>query len=411
MFRPTLAQFAIVVAILAVAVVFVIRRPPKEGNTAPKAPSAGKASHPVHEEDLNTVKLTAEAAQSLGLRTAKVQRSAMTRKRIYGGEITVPVGQSVLVAAPMQGVLKAGSTGMLVAGSPVTHGQILFQLWPLLTPEAHTTLAASRVDAEGLVATTRTQLDAARIALDRAQRLLRDGAGSQRLLDEAQAAHDVAHKAWEAAQSRLELLTKALTETTSGTAEAISIRAPRDGILRAVSAQADQNVPAGAPLMEIVDLRSVWVRVAVSVGDFDRIDLPTAADVGSLTARPGEATVAAKPAIAPPSADPLAATVNLFYELDNRQAKFLPGQRVAAELTLRGKENALSVPWSAVVTDIYGGSWVYEPIGERTFVRKRVVVDHVTDGQALLAAGPAEGSEVVSAGAIELFGVETGFSK
>ena len=134
-------------------------------------------------------------------------------------------------------------------------------------------------------------------------------------------------------------------------------------------------------------------------------------EVGNLTARPGEAHVAAQPAVAPPSADPLAATVNLFYSLDNRQTRFLPGQRVGVQLALRGAESALSVPWSAVVHDIYGGTWVYETRGPRTYARQRVVVDHVADGTALLASGPAEGTSIVAEGAVELFGIETGFSK
>src|SRR5690349_1660240 len=167
-----------------------------------KAGPAGKAAHPIHEEDLNTVTLTADAEQSLGLKTAEVQRKSSIRARTYGGEITVPVGQSVLVAAPVQGMLEAVAAGPPLAGAVVKQGQALFELWPLMTPEARTTLAASRVDAEGLVETTRAQLDAAKIALERAQRLLQNGAGSQRLVDEAQAAHDVANKAWEAAKSR-----------------------------------------------------------------------------------------------------------------------------------------------------------------------------------------------------------------
>jgi RND family efflux transporter MFP subunit len=267
------------------------------------------------------------------------------------------------------------------------------------------------VDAEGLVETTRTQFDAAKITLERAQRLLRDGAGSQRLVDEAQAAHDVATKAWEAAVSRRELLTKALTETTSGTAAPIQIHSPRLGLLRNVAAQPDQEVPAGASLFEVADLGKVWVRVAVSVGDLERIDAAADARVSNLTARPGEPQVAAKPAAAPPSADPASATVNLFYELDNDRGRFLPGQRVAAALALRGAEEALSVPWSAVVHDIYGGTWVYESAEPHRYVRRRVVVDHVADGQALLVSGPEEGTAVVTQGAVELFGVETGFSK
>jgi membrane fusion protein, heavy metal efflux system len=40
-----------------------------------------------------------------------------------------------------------------------------------------------------------------------------------------------------------------------------------------------------------------------------------------------------------------------------------------------------------------------------------VVVRFVRDGLAVLASGPKAGTKVVTAGAAELFGAETGFSK
>ncbi len=69
------------------------------------------------------------------------------------------------------------------------------------------------------------------------------------------------------------------------------------------------------------------------------------------------------------------------------------------------------MPWSAVIHDIHGGTWVYERTGERTFVRRRVVVRFVTGPTAVLEGGPEVGTRVVTAGAAELFGTETGFSK
>ena len=114
---------------------------------------------------------------------------------------------------------------------------------------------------------------------------------------------------------------------------------------------------------------------------------------------------------APPSANSAAGTVDLFYDLDNRVTRYSPGQRVGVTVLLRAEPESLTVPWSAVIHDIYGGTWVYEQAGERTFVRRRIVVRYVVDNTAVLAAGPAPGSQVVTAGAAELFGTETGFTK
>ena len=71
-----------------------------------------------------------------------------------------------------------------------------------------------------------------------------------------------------------------------------------------------------------------------------------------------------------------------------------------------GREEALVAPFSAVLHDIHGGQWVYVAGGPRQYVRRRVQVSRVVDGQAVLASGPAAGTKVVTDGAAELFGTE-----
>ena len=80
-------------------------------------------------------------------------------------------------------------------------------------------------------------------------------------------------------------------------------------------------------------------------------------------------------------------------------------------LPLKGDKESLTVPWSAVIHDIHGGTWVYEVVGERVYNRKRVVVRYVSGETAVLASRHPVGTKVVTAGAAELFGTETGFSK
>jgi hypothetical protein len=69
------------------------------------------------------------------------------------------------------------------------------------------------------------------------------------------------------------------------------------------------------------------------------------------------------------------------------------------------------VPWSAVVHDIQGATWVYENAAIQTFVRRPVEVRRVAGDLALLARGPQIGSKIVSVGAAELFGIEFGAGK
>lgn len=108
---------------------------------------------------------------------------------------------------------------------------------------------------------------------------------------------------------------------------------------------------------------------------------------------------------------PLAAAVDLYYDVANPDGAFRPGQRLTAHLRLKSSREQDTLPWSAVIHDIYGGQWVFEQVEPEKFVRRRVDVEWVQDGMAVLARGPAAGTVVVTAGAAELAGTEFGFSK
>jgi multidrug efflux pump subunit AcrA (membrane-fusion protein) len=190
----------------------------------------------------------------------------------------------------------------------------------------------------------------------------------------------------------------------------MDIAVPQDGMLLSVSAVSGQVVPSGAPLFDVVNLDHIWIRVAVYVGDLSTIDATADARMGNLTGQPGTYTHIAKKAAAPPSANPTTGTVDLYYGLANDHG-LRPGQRVGVSVPLASSAESLVVPWSSVVHDIYGGTWVYEATDEREFTRRRVVVRHVVNATAVLAAGPDAGKRIVTAGAAELFGTETGFSK
>jgi hypothetical protein len=156
------------------------------------------------------------------------------------------------------------------------------------------------------------------------------------------------------------------------------------------------------------------------VGDEAELEPGGTALIGSLTARPEkigppaknkEKLLEAKRVEAPPSANAISGSVDIWFKLDNKATNYRPGQRVGVTLPFHSEPMSLTVPWSAVIHDINGGTWVYEPLGDHTFIRRRVIVRYVRDGTAALAVGPKEGTKVVTVGAAELFGTETGFSK
>ena len=411
-----LQRFASLILTIAIAIAvgvgasWLISNPPTKAKDAPHAPAA-TVEKVVKETDLNTVTLTQEAETKLGLTVGKIERKPVQRVRIYGGEVTVPDGRAILVASPLTGLLTTPSSEVPKAGQPVKRGQTIFNLVPMMSPEGRVTISASTVEAEGQVNNAKAQLTLAEIALERARKVYTQGAGSQRQVDEAQAGFDVASKTLDAAQARKATLDKAMGTSEDGKPTPLTIDAPQDGILRTVTALPNQTIPQGAALFEVVDLTTLWVRVPLPVGDLSNIDKDATAHVGKLAGEPDGSAIAAKPILAPPSANMLSATVDLFYELPNDKGTFTPGQRLGVQIPLKGDDEGLTVPWSAIVFDVYGGTWIYQQTQPHVYVRQRVSVKYTLGDDAVLADGPPADATIVTLGVQELFGAETGFIK
>lgn len=386
-----------------------------------KPPSPATVAQPVSETRLNTVTLTEEAERRLGLRTAPVERRPTRRTRSYGGEVTLPTDAVLIVSAPVSGILKAPKGHTLPrVGASVKQGQPMFALVPQALTQAERValaqtklqLAQARIDAEGQVKQATVQVEAARIAFERSERLFREMAGTKKDLDDTLAQLHLAQKTLDAARLRKAAVVGTLDlDADAAAARPLEINAPRAGIVRATHVVAGEIVPAGAPLFEVMNAEAVWVKVPVYVGELPEIDERAPAQVRNLTDSPGTPAVEARPIPAPPTAQPHASAVDLYYALPNPKGDHRPGQRVSAQLTLRGEATSLTVPWAAIVHDIHGGAWVYEQTAAHTYTRRRVQVQYVVGDRAVLVAGPAVGARIVTAGAAEVFGAEFGYGK
>lgn len=396
---------------------------------ASKPPSAKEKpakveTHP-SEHDIYRVKLTEKAESRLQISTIPAKLEKVSRVRRLGGDVLIPDGMRIPVSAPLAGELTSVGAGeTLAAGRSVMAGAPLFKIKPILRPElevpgaaervqmanARASLVTAQIQAEGDFNQAKAQVDGAKIALDRARQLLSDRAGSQRAVDDAEAAYNVAVEGLEAAKQRKTLLDKLTLEAETGKAEAVVITAPSDGILQTISASVGQVVSTGAPLLEIVDLSRLWVRVPVYAGQLDEFDFDKTANLKPLSNRKDEGT-AVERIEAPPTADPLSSTVDVYFQVDNSGGEYFPGQRVSVDLPMTSEQKSLVVPRASVLRDIHGIAWVYVRTGEHQFERARVTIQFTTDEFAVLRSGPQPGTEVVVDGAAELFGTEFGAGK
>lgn len=379
-----------------------------------KAEPPAKVAMAIQEGALTTVSLTKEAEARLKLDSglAVVKRRATPRLRTLSGEVFLPPGQTIVVSAPLSGMIGA-SGPWPVAGQKVAAGDPLCTFTPLLDPAERLRLAEARVEAERQVESARVQVEACEITLARAEQLLRSKVGNQRAIDDAQAALNLAREALATAQARHALLGAERFVEDSGAVAAQAITAPIGGVISRVDAAPKELAPQGAPLFEIGKHDKVWIRTPVYVGRFRDIDLTAEAVIAEFGADPKDAGLRGSPASAPPAANPQASTVDLFYELSNEDGRLQPGQKLSVTVRLLGEQKSLTAPWSAVVYDIHGGAWVYERVAPRTYARRRVMVRQVDHqrGLAILESGPAEGARVATSGAAELFGTEFGLAK
>jgi RND family efflux transporter MFP subunit len=371
------------------------------GGCSSQTATPAKAETPAHveaprpEAELTTVKLSQEAAARLGIETTVVKVDSAAGTRSLGGEVMVPEGRLVTVTAPVAGTLNVVS-GMQ-PGAGVTRGTLLMTLAPLTASERDQT-----IDARRTVETAQAETEASRLRLQRLEQLLKDGAASVRSVEEARAQLQVNEAALHAAKARL----AAVSQGPVGPQGEISITAPLDGIIQSISAAPGQTVAASAPLLQVAQVSTLWVRVPVFAGDVNQIDASQPVSVTRLGG--SEAPKLARRVTAPLRADPSAASVDMYYELPGTGIALRPGERVMVEVPLTGTQTGLVVPEASVLYDIHGDAWVYEDLGSNAYARRRVQIARHAGDRAVIARGVTEGAKVVTAGAAELFGTEFG---
>lgn len=174
------------------------------------------------------------------------------------------------------------------------------------------------------------------------------------------------------------------------------------------------------PEAEGADLGKVWVRVLLNESDLNKVDqgqpvlvllLDDEDEAEGWTAEADEGPGVDDPEDEDEDEDDLGEEVDeeLYYLIDSAGHGLAAGQRVFVELTLLGSATQLKViPYAAVLYDLHGETWVYTKPEPLVFVRAPIVVDYIDGDLAVLSEGPPAGTEVVTAGAAELFGAEFG---
>ena len=376
------------------------------GKPASKAPEqkAATVANPVKESELATITISEDAERRLRIVVDTVALRQVAASRSLAGEVMAAPGMSQQLAAPVAGRVARVSAGELpLSGTRVRAGAAVLILVPiapdrdLLRSNEEVQVAAARL--------TRAQLEADRVAA-----LWRDRLVSGRDREVAEAELAIAKVARDAAAGRANIVTG-----EGGVPVGVSslvLRSSLDGVVRTLFVGEGQVVAAGTPLLDIVRLDAVWVRVPAYVGDLARLDTRARVVVHLLGGGAEGSGMPGTPVAAPPNADAASASADLVYAVSNPRGLLRPGERVQVAVPLTGQGAALlTVPWASVVFDHDGGTWVYERIAARTYVRRRVAIGEVSGRWAVVRSGVGAGALVVTDGAAELLGTEFGAGK
>ena len=261
-----------IAAIVTLLVTLTACGTPEQSKPASKEPPPAHVTGKQKESELATVSLTDLAAQRLGIATDTAKLQDLRAERRVAGDVTLPPGRAFMVTAPVSGTLERTGAESVV-GQAVRSGDSLFRLVPLLPLQRD--LGATY---EADLATARARLDATQLQLQRAQQLLKDGAGSQRNLEQAQQDHAQAKASHDAAMERLGRLKSHPLDADV----ALNLKSPVSGIIRQVFFSAGQQVSGGTNLVEVADLKTMWIRVPIYVGDLPQISVVTSVAIDNL---------------------------------------------------------------------------------------------------------------------------------
>ncbi len=84
---------------------------------------------------------------------------------------------------------------------------------------------------------------------------------------------------------------------------------------------------------------------------------------------------------------------------------------VEVAMQMVGGVERLVVPYSAVTYHFDGTTWTYTNPSTLTYIREPIEIDYIDGTLAVLLDGPDVGTNVVTVGAAELYGVEFGIGK
>lgn len=327
----------------------------------PKKDSMGMDYIPVYADDQpddsGAVAVSPARIQTLGVKTALVERRAVDTAVRASGRIEIDERRQVVVAPRFEGWIERLHVN--AAGDPVKKGQPLFTAY---SPELQSTGEELRI----------------------AERLASQSAGHDPLASAS------ARRLAEATRARLRNL------QVAGQAGARQVfHAPASGVVLDKMAVEGGRFMPGEALFRIADLSKVWIIADVYEQDLARVQVGQDARV-TLDAYPGR-SFEARVGYLYPTLDAATRSTRVRLELDNVEGLLRPGMFAQVALAVGDATPKVVVPSSAIIDDGVRRV-VLRALGEGRFKPQRVRLgQRGEDGVEVLEGLEAGDRVVVSA--------------
>ena len=284
----------------------------------------------------------AEWETLVGLTTVKAGLRDMEEVLVLPGLLLAHPDKKALVSPLIEGSVNCL---FVQVGDRVQEGQ---ELACLSSPE----IGMLRADYDK----SKADLTLAQADYDRKKALFEDKVVSQRVLEESEAAYQVAQVAHAYAQKRLLAVgvsAEALDNPPTGHGQAegstLHLLSPIDGVVTQRDAFKGQRVDPAAALFEIVDNSVLWCQADVFEKDLARVAEGAVARI-RVAAYPARFFTGRLFNIGT-TLDPATKTIRLLAEFDNGEGLLKPGMYATVEVVTGLKTAVLAVPESTLLDD------------------------------------------------------------
>lgn len=379
--RRNLLSTAIVLvvgAVLALAIVFWKKEAREPAEASAGKPTTARSSHADVQSGL--VEMTPEQAQRAGITLATAGPASIEASVTLPGEVRFNDDRTAHIVPRVAGVVEAVSATL---GQEVDKGQ---QLAIVASPE----LAGLRGQAHA--AAERLQL--ARSSYEREKTLWEQRISAEQDYLQARQAYAEARIEAQSARSRLAALGAG---AEAGAVSRYVLRAPFKGVVVEKHLSQGEAVKEDANAFLISDLSTVWVEMAVTAKDLDRVRVGQAVSIRPVG---GNSAVAGKVSYVGNLLGEQTRTATARVVIDNPERAWRPGLFVSVAL-VHGKTEAPVAVLASALREVEGRQVVFlkAPNG----FRAQPVRTGASDGKRVaIADGLSAGSQYVAAGSFVL---------